>query len=446
MIFKVFAMIFECRKEPTIMTMKLKDLPADQLRAEQEQLRRAYEAYRARNLKLDMSRGKPGKDQLDLSMDLLNVLDADSDCTDEAGMDSRNYGVPAGIPECRRLFAELFGVRPENIIVGGNSSLNLMFDYIAQCMTHGVDAQHEPWSRQGAVKFLCPVPGYDRHFAVLEYFGIEMINIPMDDHGPDMSTVEKLIADPMVKGIYCVPKYSNPGGVTYCDEVVRRLAAMKPAAEDFRIMWDNAYCVHEITDTPDPLLNLYAECVRAGCPDRPVMFASTSKITFPGAGVSAIAASEGNVKAILHRMSFQTIGHDKLNELRHVRYFKNLDGIKAHMHKHAALIRPKFEAVDRILTEELSGLGIAQWKLPNGGYFISLNVMPGCARRVVALCKEAGVTLTGAGASFPYGKDPEDTNIRIAPTLPPVPELETATKLLALCTKLAAVEKLLANA
>lgn len=446
MIFKVFKHFFECREGISIMVTEFKSLSAQELEQKKAQLTQEYEAYCAKNLKLDMSRGKPGKDQLDLSMDLLNVLDEHADCTDENGMDCRNYGVPAGIPECRKLFAELFEVEPQNIIVGGNSSLNLMFDYVSQCMTHGVDAQHEPWIRQGKVKFLCPVPGYDRHFAVLEYFGIEMINVPMDDNGPNMDMVEQLIADPLVKGIYCVPKYSNPGGVTYSDEVVRRLAAMKPAAEDFRILWDNAYCVHEISDTPDELLNLYDECVKAGCPDRPVMFASTSKITFPGAGVSAIAASENNVQAILHRMSFQTIGHDKLNELRHVRYFKNLDGIKAHMQKHAALIRPKFAAVNQILTDELSGLGIADWKLPNGGYFISFNVMPGCAKRVVALCKQAGVTLTGAGASFPYGKDPDDTNIRIAPTLPPVHELETATKLLALCTKLAAVEKLLAQA
>lgn len=437
---------FEFREGFSIMEMELKSRSAQELEQELAQLRAEYDAYCAKNLKLDMSRGKPGKDQLDLSMDLLNVLTQDSDCTDENGMDCRNYGVPAGIPECRRLFAELFDVKPENIIVGGNSSLNLMFDYIAQCMSHGVSRESEPWSRQGAVKFLCPVPGYDRHFAVLEYFGIEMINVPTDDNGPDMDMVEKLIADPLVKGIYCVPKYSNPGGITYSADVVRRLAAMQPAASDFRIMWDNAYCVHEISDTPDELLNIYAECVKAGCPDRVVMFASTSKITFPGAGVSAIAASEKNVQEILYRMSFQTIGHDKLNELRHVRYFKNLDGIKAHMQKHAALIRPKFEAVNQILTDELGGLGIAEWKMPNGGYFISFNVMPGCAKRVVSLCKEAGVTLTGAGASFPYGKDPDDTNIRIAPTLPPVHELETATKLLALCTKLAAVEKLLAQA
>lgn len=427
------------------MSKELRALSTQELEQMKEQLEKEYADYRAQNLKLDMSRGKPGKDQLDLSMELLNVLDEHSDCTAENGMDCRNYGIPAGIPECRRLFAELFDVKPENVIIGGNSSLNLMFDYISQCMTHGVDADHMAWGKQDKVKFLCPVPGYDRHFAVLEYFGIEMVNVPMGDNGPDMDVVEKLIADPQVKGIYCVPKYSNPGGVTYSADVVRRLAAMKPAADDFRIMWDNAYCVHEISDTPDELLNLYDECVQAGCPDRVVMFASTSKITFPGAGVSAIAASEHNVQAILYRMSFQTIGHDKLNELRHVRYFKNLDGIKAHMEKHAALIRPKFAAVNQILTDELAGLGIADWKLPNGGYFISFNVMHGCAKRIVSLCKEAGVTLTAAGASFPYGKDPDDTNIRIAPTLPPVHELETATKLLALCTKLAAVEKLLAK-
>lgn len=420
-----------------------KAMTKDELASAKAGLEQEYKAFQGRGLKLDMSRGKPGKDQLDLSMELLEVLDGTSDCTSENGMDCRNYGVPAGIPECRRLFAPLFDVKPENVIIGGNSSLNLMFDYISQCMTHG--AGSEPWNKQGCVKFLCPVPGYDRHFAILEYFGIQMVNIPMTQDGPDMDAVEEYALDASVKGIFCVPKYSNPGGVTYTAETVRRLAQMRTAAPDFRIMWDNAYCVHDLNDTPDALCSIAQACQQAGCPDRVIQFASTSKVSFPGAGVSALAASDANMQAILHRMSFQTIGHDKLNELRHVRYFKDLDGIRAHMKRHAAIIAPKFRIVDEILSENLDGLGIAEWKLPNGGYFISLDVLEGCAKRVVSLCKDAGVTLTGAGATFPYGKDPADANIRIAPTFPPVEELKTATQLLSLCVKLAAAEKLLAE-
>lgn len=405
------------------------------------QLQKEYEAFQAKGLKLDMSRGKPGADQLDLSNGIFDVVNEQTGWKTENGMDCRNYGVLDGIPEMKKLFADFFGVEADEIIIGGNSSLNLMFDYISQAMTHGTGA--EPWMKQGAVKFLCPVPGYDRHFSILEYFGIEMINIGTLDDGPDMDAIEAYVKDPLVKGMICVPKYTNPEGKTYSPEVVRRIAALKPAAKDFRIIWDNAYAVHDLTETPDDLLNLLEECKKAGSADMPVMFASTSKISFPGAGISAIAASRSNVSAILKRMGVQTIGFDKLNQLRHVRYFKNLEGVRAQMKRHADIIAPKFQVVLDALEKELAPLGIAQWVKPNGGYFISLNVMDGCAARIVDLCKQAGVVLTSAGATYPYGKDPQDRNIRIAPTYPPVEELQVAVSLLCLCTKLAAVEKLL---
>ncbi len=408
-----------------------------------EQLKKEYEAFQAKGLKLDMSRGKPGSEQLDLSNEIFNMVNEQSGWNAENGTDCRNYGVLDGIPEMKQLFADFFEVDANEIIIGGNSSLNLMFDYISQAMTHGTG--DEPWMKQGTVKFLCPVPGYDRHFGILEYFGIEMINIETLDDGPDMESVEAYIKDPLVKGMICVPKYTNPEGKTYSNEVVRRLASLKPVAKDFRIIWDNAYAVHDLTETPDNLLNLLAECKKTGNEDMPVMFASTSKISFPGAGIAAIAASRNNITSILKRMGMQTIGYDKLNQLRHVRYFKNIDGIRTQMKRHADIISPKFQVVLDALEKELAPLGIAQWGKPNGGYFISLNVMDGCAARVVELCRQAGVVLTPAGATYPYGKDPRDRNIRIAPTYPPVEELEIAVSLLCLCTKLAVAEKLLAD-
>ena len=417
------------------------EMTREELEAQKARLLEEYAAFQAKGLKLDMSRGKPGADQLDLSMKMLDVLHSASDVKSENGVDCRNYGVLDGIPECKRLFAELMGVEPKNLIVGGNSSLNMMFDYVSQCMTHG--AGSTPWCKLDQVKFACPVPGYDRHFGVCEYFGIEMINIPMLEDGPDMELLEEVVKDPAVKGMFCVPKYSNPEGKTYSDEVVRRMAAMKTGAEDFRIIWDNAYCVHDLTDTPDEVLNMLDECAKAGNPDRVIMVASTSKISFPGAGVAVMAASDANIAMIKTRMASQTIGYDKLNQLRHVRFFKDADGIRAQMKRHAEILRPKFQAVLDAFEKELGGKGVASWKNPNGGYFISLDVLDGCAKRVGTLCKEAGVTLTTPGATYPYGKDPADRNIRIAPTLPPVAELEQAVALLCVCVQLAACEKLL---
>lgn len=417
------------------------ELGKPELEALKRQLQREYDAFQAKGLKLDMSRGKPGAEQLDLSMKLLDCVNEETGWKTEDGFDCRNYGLLDGIPEMKRLFADFFGVNEEEVIIGGNSSLNLMFDYISQAMTHGTGA--EAWIKQGPVKFLCPVPGYDRHFGILEYFGIEMINIETLADGPDMDAIESYVKDPLVKGMICVPKYTNPEGKTYGEKAVLRLASLHPAAKDFRIIWDNAYAVHDLTDTPDPQLNFLEECKKAGNADMPVMFASTSKISFPGAGIAAIAASKTNIAQIKKRMAMQTIGYDKLNQLRHVRYFKNLDGIKAQMKRHSNIIFPKFQVVLDAFEKELAPLGIAEWIKPNGGYFISLNVMDGCAARVVQLCREAGVILTPAGATYPYGKDPRDQNIRIAPTYPPVEELQIAVSLLCLCVKLAAIEKLL---
>lgn len=400
-----------------------------------------YEEFRAMNLKLDMSRGKPGADQLDLSMLVMDELNAKSSVKAADGTDCRNYGVLDGIPEFKAIYAELLEVNPENLIVCGNSSLCVMFDYISQCMTHG--AGSTPWILQGKIKFACPVPGYDRHFSILEYFGIEMINVPMLADGPDMDVLEELVKDSSVKGMFCVPKYSNPEGKTFSDEVIRRIAALKPAATDFRIIWDNAYSVHDLYGKGDTLLNIFEECEKCGSEDMIIEVASTSKVTFPGAGVAVLAASKANVAAIKKRMSMQTIGYDKINQLRHANYFKSAQGVKVHMKRHAAILEPKFRAVIDALERELGGKGIAQWNNPNGGYFISLDVLDGCAKRTVELCKNAGVVLTPAGATFPYGNDEKDRNIRIAPTFPPEEELKTAVKLLCLCVQLSAVEKLL---
>lgn len=413
-------------------------MTAAELQAEKAELETRYNDFKAKNLKLDMSRGKPGSDQLDLS----NELNAVSDYT-ENGVDLRNYGMMDGTPACKKLFADLMQVKPENVIMGPNASLTLMFDYIAQCFTHG--AGDTPWCRLNSVKFLCPVPGYDRHFTILEHFGIEMINIEMKADGPDMDAVEEAVKDPSVKGMFCVPKYSNPQGITYSDAVVRRIAALQPAAKDFRVIWDNAYMVHDIVEDGDKLLNIFDVLPEYGNEDMVIEVCSTSKITFPGAGVSALAASDNNIKAIKKRLNAQTISYDKMNQHRHVEFFKDVNGILAHMKKHAAILKPKFDMVLKHLNQELAGLGIASWTEPKGGYFISLDVLDGCAKRVGELCKEAGVVLTTVGATFPYGKDPNNRNIRIAPTYPPLDELDTAAELLCVCVRLAAAEKFLAQ-
>lgn len=412
-----------------------KMMSKQELLSEQEALLKRFEEYKAMGLKLDMSRGKPSKEQLDLSMDMLKPIDYT-----ENGFDVRNYGILDGLQSCKELFAQLLDVDAKNVLVGPAASLNLMYDYICQCYCEGVLGS-TPWSKLDSVKFLCPVPGYDRHFTILEHFGIEMINVPMTAEGPDMEVIEELIKDESVKGMFCVPKYSNPQGITFSDETVKRIARMKPAAKDFRIVWDNAYCVHDIKDEGDELLNIFR--VDGVNEDMIIEVCSTAKMTFPGAGISALVASDANMKQIKNRLNCQTISYDKMNQLRHVRFFKNLDGIKAHMKKHAAIMKPKFDMVIDHLENELGGLGIASWIDPKGGYFISLDVMDGCAKKVGELCKEAGVTLTTIGATYPYFNDPKDSNIRIAPSLPPVAELDTATRILCVSVKLAAIEKLL---
>lgn len=407
-----------------------------------------YASFKARGLALNMARGKPAAEQLDLSMPLLSTVTTAEDCRAEDGTDCRNYGVLAGLPEAQRLMAVLLDDDPENVIVFGNSSLTVMYDTLARCLDFGTLGS-TPWCQYEQVRWLCPVPGYDRHFSVTEAFGIEMIPVPMNDDGPDMDTVERLVTeDASVKGIWCVPKYSNPGGVTYSDEVVRRLASMECAADDFRIFWDNAYCVHHLFDDAseqDQLLDIAEACAEAGNPDRYFKFASTSKITFPGAGVAAMAASPENIAEAKRHLNAQMIGHDKINQLRHVRFLRDAEGIAAHMRKHAAILRPKFALVERKLTEGLGELGIATWTHPRGGYFVSFDAPAGCAKRIVELAKEAGVTLTGAGATWPHGEDPHDANIRIAPTLPPIDELEVALDVFVCCVKIAALEKLIAE-
>lgn len=413
----------------------------EQLKA---QLQAKYKEFQGKGLKLDMSRGKPSKQQLDLSMEMMDVINSQTILTCEEGTDCRNYGCLDGIKEAKELLGAISEVPAENIIIYGNSSLNVMYDTISRSMTHGVMG-NTPWCKLDKVKFLCPVPGYDRHFAITEHFGIEMINIPMTPTGPDMDLVEKYVNnDEAVKGIWCVPKYSNPQGITYSDETVRRFANLKPAAKDFRLYWDNAYSVHHLyPDKQDFCLEILAECKKAGNEDMVYKFTSTSKISFPGSGVAAIATSENNLKDIKASLTLQTIGHDKLNQLRHVRFFKNLDGVRAHMMKHADILRPKFEAVEETLERELGGLGIASWINPLGGYFISFDAMDGCAKAIVKMAKEAGVVMTGAGATYPYGKDPHDSNIRIAPSFPTKEELVQAADLFVLCVKLVSIDKLL---
>ncbi len=409
-----------------------------------EQLRREYKNYKALGLKLDMSRGKPSIKQLNLSMGMMDVFHSESDLKCEDGTDCRNYGVLEGIPEAKRLLASIAEVSPENIMIFGNSSLNVMYDSIVRAFAFGIMG-NEPWCRQGEIKFLCPAPGYDRHFRITEAFGFTNIPIPMTPEGPDMDLVEEYVNnDPAVKGIWCVPKYSNPLGISYSDETVKRFAALKPAADDFRIFWDNAYSVHHLyEDRRDVILEILEECMKAGNPDIVYKFTSTSKISFPGSGVAAIASSLANLEDIKKHVTAQTIGHDKLNQLRHVRFFRDRYGVEAQMRRHADILRPKFEMVEDTLELELGGLEIASWTKPLGGYFISFDSLPGCAKAIVAACKEAGVTMTPAGATYPYGKDPKDTNIRIAPSYPDIEELRMAAKLFTLCVKMVSVDMLL---
>lgn len=426
------------------MMKKYQEMSKEELLSLREQLNSEYTEAKAKGLSLNMARGKPAVNQLDLSMDFMDALDSSSDMKAENGTDTRNYGELEGIFEARQLMGDLMGVKADNVIVCGNSSLSIMFDTVSRSMTHGV-LGNTPWCRLDRVRFLCPAPGYDRHFAITELFGIEMVAVPMTPQGPDMDVVEKLTAeDEAVKGIWCVPKYSNPQGYTYSDETVRRFARLRPAAKDFRIFWDNAYAIHDLYDNGgDSLLEILGECEKAGNPDMVYEFCSTSKVTFAGGGIAAFASSTANLEAMKSFMTIQTIGYDKVNQLRHVRYFKNLEGMRAHMKKQAALIRPKFEAVLAVLDRELSGAGIGTWTRPNGGYFISFDAMEGCAKAIVEKCKEAGVVLTGAGATFPNRKDPMDSNIRIAPSFPTPEEMAQATDLFVLCVKLVSVEKLL---
>ncbi len=422
------------------------EMGTEELETLKHGLEREYAEIQAEGLSLNMARGKPGSDQLDLSMPLLTAVTTAEDCRAEDGTDCRNYGVLDGLPEAKRFMAAMLDDEPENVIVGGNSSLSLMYEAMARCWNFGTLGS-EPWCRLEQVKWLCPVPGYDRHFGVTEAFCIQMIPVPMTEEGPDMDEVERLVRDDAsVKGIWCVPKYANPNGVTYSDEVVRRLASMPCAAEDFRIFWDNAYCVHHLYDDvaeQDQLLDIGAACREAGNPHRPFKFASTSKVTHPGAGISALAASPENVAEIKKRLGVGTIGYDKINQLRHVRFLKDAEGLAAHMSKHAAILRPKFELVLSKLDEGLSEVGGCSWSHPRGGYFVSFDAPEGTAKRIVQLAKEAGVTMTGAGATWPYKHDPHDSNIRIAPTLPPLDELGAAMDVFVCCAKLAYTEKLL---
>ena len=426
--------------------MQYNDMSKEELLALKESLNKEYAEAKAKGLALDMSRGKPSAKQLDVSLGLLDTINSSSDLKALDGTDCRNYGVLDGIPEAKKLMADMMGTTPDHVIVYGNASLNIMYDQISRAYTHGI-LGNTPWCKLDKVKFLCPVPGYDRHFAITERFGIEMINIPMSESGPDMGMVEEYVSnDASVKGIWCVPKYSNPQGYTYSEETVKRMAALKPAAEDFRIFWDNAYVIHDLyDDKKDEIADIISECEKAGNPDMVFEFASTSKVSFPGSGIAALATSANNIADIKKQLTIQTIGHDKLNQLRHVRYFKDINGLKEHMRKHAEFMRPKFEAVESVLEEELGGLEIGSWTEPKGGYFISFEAMDGCAKAIVAKCKEAGVKLTGAGATFPYGKDPKDSNIRIAPSFPTPEEMKQAADLFVLCVKLVSVEKLLEN-
>lgn len=421
-----------------------KDMTKEELTALKTELEKQYEDAKGLGLKLDMSRGKPSVSQIETIMEIMDVLNSQSDYMAESGVDCRNYGAMDGIWEAKKLMADMMGTTPDKVIVYGNASLSIMYDFVSRSYTHGV-LGNSPWCKLEKVKWLCPVPGYDRHFAITERFGIEMISVPMSKDGPDMDLIEKLVAeDDSVKGIWCVPKYSNPQGISYSDETVKRMAALKPAAKDFRIYWDNAYAIHHLyPEQPVEILDILSECEKAGNADMVYEFASTSKVSFSGAGVAAMAASQANLEEIKKQMTIQTIGYDKINQLRHVRYFKDLNGLKEHMRKHADLMRPKFEAVLEILQKELGGLDIGSWIKPLGGYFISFEAMEGCAKAIVAKCKEAGVVMTNAGATYPYGRDPKDSTIRIAPSFPTLEEITQTANLFALCVKLVSAGKLL---
>lgn len=424
----------------------LKSLSGAQLQEFIIQLEKKYNEFKEKKYSFDMSRGKPCAQQLDISSGILEVLKSDSGFKSSDGTDIRNYGALDGIPEAKELFSKLINVGVKEIIIGGNSSLNLMYDTVARAMTHGVLGSKVPWGKLPTVKFLCPTPGYDRHFSICEFFNIEMISIEMKAGGPDMDAIEKLVAeDDSIKGIWCVPKYSNPQGITYSDAVVDRFARMKTKAEDFRIFWDNSYAVHHLTDKPDQLKDILSACKEAGNGDRVFIYGSTSKITYAGAGLAVMGASEGNIAHIKKQLSIQTIGHDKTNQLRHVLYFKNFENLEEHMKKHAAILKPKFDAVLDILENQLGDKNISWWNKPNGGYFISFDTLDGCARSIVALAQEAGVIFTKAGATYPYGKDPRDRNIRIAPTFPPLEELKTAIEILCVCVQLVCAKKLLSE-
>ncbi len=421
--------------------MNYTKMSKEELMAEKEAVLKKYHELKDMGLNLNMARGKPSAEQLELSNGMLDVLTRE-DVVNTCQGDLRNYGIVDGIVECKEMMAQVLQTKPENVIVFGNSSLNIMYDTVSKAMTHGV-LGNTPWCKLDKVKFLCPVPGYDRHFAVTETFGIEMINVPMTDEGPDMDVVEELVKDEAVKGMWCVPKYQNPTGISFSDEVIKRIANLKCAAKDFRVFWDNAYCEHHFyKDDQDEILNILEECEKAGNADMPYVFTSTSKITWPGSGVAAMASSKTNIDSIKKLISFQTIGHDKVNQMRHVKLFGNYQGLKDYMMKHADLLRPRFEMVAKSLNEGLNGLGIADWTEPKGGYFVSFNTLEGCAKRTVELCKEAGVVMTGAGATYPYGKDPKDANIRIAPSLPTVEELQKACEVFVTSVKLASLEKL----
>ncbi len=422
------------------------EMSAAELKEELDALKAEYRKLQALGMSLNMSRGVPCKDQLDLSMAMMDVLDSSSDLTCEDGTDCRNYGQLSGIEEARELLGDMMENNPKDIMIYGNSSLNVMFDTVSRCWTHGVMG-NTPWCRLPEVKFLCPVPGYDRHFAITEYFGITMLPVPMTPTGPNMDIVEKMVAeDEAIKGIWCVPKYSNPQGISYSDETVRRFARLEPAAPDFRIFWDNAYGMHHLYDhQQDYLIEILAECKRAGNPDMVYKFASTSKITFPGSGIAALATSPNNMEDFLNHMRRQTIGYDKVNQLRHVRFFGDIHGMVEHMRKHADIIRPKFEAVEDTLERDLGQLNIGTWTKPLGGYFIMFDSLPGCAKDIVARCKKAGVQMTPAGATWPYGKDPNDSNIRIAPTFPSLPDLQNAMDIFTLCVRISSAKKILAE-
>ena len=421
--------------------MQYRQMTPEQLEAEYARVKAAYDGLAAKGLSLNLARGKPAAEQLDLSNELFHTLD-DGDFVCD-GVDVRNYGCLDGLPACKRLFAEILGVEEREVLVGGNASLNLMYDLIAKAYTHGLLHSPRPWSQEPVVKFLCPAPGYDRHFHLSQSFGMELITVPLHEEGPDMDVVERLALDSAVKGMWCVPKYSNPDGFVYSEEVCRRIASMRTGAPDFALMWDNAYCIHEFDGPFVPFVEMLSLCREMGNPDQVYEFASTSKVTFAGAGVACMAASAENLAHVVGLLTFQTIGYDKVNQLMHVRFLKDKAHTLAHMQRHAAILKPKFEAVLRTLDNLVAPTGTATWHRPHGGYFISLNAMPGTAKRTLALCKQAGVVMTGAGATYPYGKDPEDSNIRIAPSYPTLPELEQAAEVFCTSLCLAALEKLL---